>query len=152
MCDGVLLRKWIPHKYFVGDPVFQVVVPVKFRHMMIEVVHDKSGHQGVRKTYDRLLRHFFWPQMATCQLTSKPKQVLKSVPLKPLPATGEPFEHLVDQCRPTAERCICEPGDQALVLRPVVSSPFEARFDGPFVVQCNYEIIPHGKNQLNDTM
>lgn len=82
--DGVLLRKWIPHEYCVGDPVFQVVVPVKFRHMMIEVAHDKSGHQDVRKTYDRLLRHFFfWPQIKrnisayikqckTCQLTSKP--------------------------------------------------------------------------------
>lgn len=59
-----------------------------------------------------------------------------------MPAMGEPFEHLVDQCRPTVERRICEP---VLVLRPVVSCPFEARFGGPFVVQCklseNYEII-----------
>ncbi len=58
--DGVLLQKYIPHKDdFVGDPVFQVVVPVKYRRMMIEIAHDQLGHQGVRKTYDRLLQYFF---------------------------------------------------------------------------------------------
>ncbi len=55
--DGVLLRKWIPHKGdFVGDPVFYVVVPVKFRRTLIEIAHDQSGHQDVHKTYDRLLQ------------------------------------------------------------------------------------------------
>ncbi|XP_039542155.1 uncharacterized protein LOC120489424 isoform X2 [Pimephales promelas] len=107
--DGVLLRKWSPHKNFVGDPVFQVVVPTKFQQMMIEIAHDQSGHQGVRKTYDRLLRYFFWPRLKrdisayiktckTCQLTSKPNQVLKPAPLKPIQATGEPFEHLIVDC------------------------------------------------------
>ena len=61
--NGVLLRKWSPHKDFVGDPVFQVVVPTNFRQMMIEIAHDQLGHQGVRKTYDRLLRYFFWPRL-----------------------------------------------------------------------------------------
>lgn len=107
--NGVLLRKWSPHKDFVGDPVFQVVVPTNFRQMMIEIAHDQLGHQGVRKTYDRLLRYFFWPRLKrdvsayikrckTCQLTSKPNQVLKPAPLKPIQATGEPFEHLVVDC------------------------------------------------------
>lgn len=108
--DGLLLRKWIPHNGdFVGDHVFQVVVPTKFRNEMIEAAHDQSGHQGVRKTYDRLLRYFFWPrlkrdissyikQCRTCQLTSKPNQILQSVPLKPIQAAGEPFEHLIVDC------------------------------------------------------
>lgn len=105
----MLLRKWIPHKDIIGDPVFQVLVPTKFRQMMIEIAHDQSGHQGVRKTYDRLLRYLFWPRLKrdisayikickTCQLTSKPNQVLKPVPLKPIAATGEPFEHLIVDC------------------------------------------------------
>lgn len=108
--DGVLLRKYIPHKDdFVGDPVFQVVAPVKYRRMMIEIAHDQLGHQGVRKTYDRLLRYLFWPRLKrdisayiksckTCQLTSKPNQVLKPFPLRPIEATGEPFEHLIVDC------------------------------------------------------
>lgn len=30
---------------------------------------------------------------------------------------------------------VFESGDQVLVLRPIVCSPFEAKFDGPFVVK-----------------
>ncbi len=49
--DGVLLKKWIPHKgVFVGYPVFLVVVPVKFCRTMNEIALDQSGYQGVCKT------------------------------------------------------------------------------------------------------
>ncbi len=108
--DGVLLRKWIPPKGdFVWDPVFQVVVPVKFPRTMIEIAHDQSGHQGVRKNYDHLLRYYFWSRLKrnisiyikkckTCQLTSKLNQVLKPAPLKQIQAAGEPFEHLLVDC------------------------------------------------------
>ncbi len=34
----------------------------------------------------------------TCQITSKPNQNLKPVPLKPIPANCEPFEHVVVDC------------------------------------------------------
>ena len=83
--DGVLLRKWSPHAdCFVGDPIVQVVVPVKFRPLVLETAHDKlAGHAGVQKTYDRMLRYFHWPRVKrdvasfvktckTCQLTGKP--------------------------------------------------------------------------------
>ncbi len=58
--DGLLLRKWSPHgEDFVGDPIGQVVLPKKFRSIVLEVAHEKSGHPGVKKTYDRVLRFFF---------------------------------------------------------------------------------------------
>ncbi|XP_039504978.1 uncharacterized protein LOC120460978 [Pimephales promelas] len=59
--DGMLVRKWIPHgSDFAGDPILQVVVPEKYRSLVLESSHDKfAGHFGVRKTYDRILRHFF---------------------------------------------------------------------------------------------
>ncbi len=49
----------------------------------------------------------------------------------------------------TVEPRVFEPGDQVLVLRPLVCSPFEAKFDGPYVVQCkvsalNYVIATPG--------
>ncbi|XP_058618161.1 uncharacterized protein LOC131531435 isoform X1 [Onychostoma macrolepis] len=52
----------------------------------------------------------------------------------------------------TVERREFEPGDQVLVLRPIVSSPFEAKFDGPFVVQRklsdeNYEVITSSRKK-----
>ncbi len=108
--DGMLLRKWVPHgDDIVGDPVFEVVVPTKFRKTVLEVAHDHSGHSGVRKPYDHILRYFFWPrikcdisayvkQCHTCQLTSKPNQKITTAPLHPIPAIGEAFEHLIIDC------------------------------------------------------
>ena len=108
--DSLLVRKWVQHSgSFVGDPTFQTVVPSKLRQSVLKVAHDESGHSGVRKTYDRVLRHFFWPRMKkdvsvfiktchTCQLTDKPNQTLKPVPLCPIPAISQPFEHLVIDC------------------------------------------------------
>lgn len=108
--DGLLLRKWSPHgENFVGDPIVQVVVPTKFRRGVLEVAHEKSGHSGVRKTYDRVLQYFFWPHLKSnistyirschvCQVTSKPNQKLKPVPLHPISADCNPFEHLIVDC------------------------------------------------------
>lgn len=52
--------------------------------------HDVSGHLGLSKTYDQIL----WPR----QLTGKPNQMLRPVPLQPIPVTGQPFEHLIIYC------------------------------------------------------
>lgn len=67
------------------------------------------GHFRVRKTYEPILRHFYWPRIKmdvsayirschTCQLTSKPNQVLKPAPLNPIVLVSSPFEHLVIDC------------------------------------------------------
>lgn len=34
----------------------------------------------------------------TCQLTGKPSQSIKPAPLCPIPAIGQPFEHLIIDC------------------------------------------------------
>uniref|UniRef100_A0AAQ4QC33 Gypsy retrotransposon integrase-like protein 1 n=1 Tax=Gasterosteus aculeatus aculeatus TaxID=481459 RepID=A0AAQ4QC33_GASAC len=108
--NEVLVRKWVPHcESFVGDPVYQIVVPSKFRDLVLRVAHDESGHMGVGKTYDRVLRHFFWPRMKksvanyiktchTCQLTGKPNQKVKVAPQYPIPVVDQPFEHLIIDC------------------------------------------------------
>ncbi len=58
--DSLLMRKWVwLGDTSVGDPVFQIVLPVRFRQSVLKVAHDESGPSGVKKTYDRLLRHFF---------------------------------------------------------------------------------------------
>ncbi len=109
--DGMLVRKWIPHgNDFAGDPIMQVVVPEKYRSLVLKISHDKlAGHLGVKKTYDRILRCFFWPKLKkdvskyiktchTCQLTGKPNQKIKPAPLFPIPAVSPPFEHLIIDC------------------------------------------------------
>ena len=58
--EELLVRKWVPcDGGFVGEPVFQIVVPERFRDTVLEIAHNESGHLGVRKTYDRVLRYFF---------------------------------------------------------------------------------------------
>uniref|UniRef100_A0A4W6FVS0 Gypsy retrotransposon integrase-like protein 1 n=1 Tax=Lates calcarifer TaxID=8187 RepID=A0A4W6FVS0_LATCA len=108
--DQLLVRKWVPHgDCFVGNPVFQIVVPEKFREEVLRTAHNQSGHLGVRKTYNYILKYFFWPRLKkdvsryirtchTCQLTGKPNQTVKPVPLIPIPAMTQPFEHLIIDC------------------------------------------------------
>lgn len=110
LLNELLVRKWVPHgDDFVGDPIIQIVVPVKFRESVLKLAHDESGHWGVKKTYNRVLRHFFWPRLKrdvashlktchTCQLIGKPNQSVKPAPLLPIPAINQPFEHLIIDC------------------------------------------------------
>lgn len=64
---------------------------------------------GLKKTYDRVLRYFFWPGLKSdvacycqschvCQVSGKPNQVIPPAPLHPIPAIGEPFEHVIVDC------------------------------------------------------
>ena len=38
----------------------QLVVPVALRQMVLEELHDKSGHLGIHKTLEKVKEHFFW--------------------------------------------------------------------------------------------
>ncbi len=109
--DGVLMRKWSPEKKCDWNSVFQVVVPNSYREYVLRVAHDHelSGHLGIKKTYNNLLKHFFWPGMKAsvtqycrschaCQVAGKPNQVVAPAPLKPVPVMSEPFEKLVIDC------------------------------------------------------
>nr|XP_055071458.1 uncharacterized protein LOC129451930 [Misgurnus anguillicaudatus] len=109
--DELLLRKYVPcKKGLIGEAIIQVVVPKPFREMVMKVAHGEvAGHLGVKKTYDRVLRQFYWPCLKkdisafiktchTCQLTGKPNQSLKPVPLSPIVVTSKPFEHLIIDC------------------------------------------------------
>ena len=86
-------------------------MPTRYRQSVLSLAHDHhwSGHLGVTKTYDRVLRHFFWSGLKqdvsrfcrtchVCQITGKPNQVIKPAPLHQIPAVGEPFEHVLVDC------------------------------------------------------
>ena len=159
--EGVLMRKWWPQLGgFVGDPVYQVVVPSKFRGVVLQLSHDQCGHLGVRKTYDRILGYFFWPRLKrdvsaycrschTCQVVGKPGLTLKPVPLSPIPAISQPGR-MKASCDKRAVLRDFLPGDKVLALLPLVSSPFQARFSGPYSVveklsDLNYLIATPGR-------
>ncbi|XP_049912636.1 uncharacterized protein LOC126397732 [Epinephelus moara] len=110
--DGVLVRNWFPPA--VGNlewnVVQQLVVPQSFRSHVLSLAHDNlSGHLGIKKTYHRIMRYFYWPGLKSdvtrfcrschvCQVSGKPNQIIPPAPLQPIPVLGEPFEHLILDC------------------------------------------------------
>ena len=54
----------------------QLVLPEKHRKMVMESLHDDSGHLGFDKTYGLLKDRFYWPKMKSnveeyCKLVHK---------------------------------------------------------------------------------
>ncbi len=111
--NGLLMRKWCSNtdKDLDWNVVYQIVVPFPYRQHVLYLAHDHllAGHLGVTKTYNRILRHFFWRGLKkdvvqycrachSCQLAGKPNQIIPPAPLTPIPAIGEPFEHVIVDC------------------------------------------------------
>ena len=112
--DGLLMRKWTPLHASPEEEwsaVTQIVVPSSYRAEILKLGHDNplAGHLGIRKTYDRILRNFFWPGLKRdvgrhcnschwCQVAGKPNQTIPPAPLYPIPAVGEPFERVLVDC------------------------------------------------------
>ena len=86
-------------------------MPSVNRQDVLQLAHDHclAGHMGIRKTLDRVMRHFFWPGVKSdvaehcrtchvCQVIGKPNQKIPPAPLHPIPAIGEPFERILIDC------------------------------------------------------
>ena len=43
---------------------YQFVVPVKYRNVALDLIHDKFGHLGIDRTTALSSERFFWPKMA----------------------------------------------------------------------------------------
>ncbi len=58
--DGVLYRK----RMNTGEPLYQLVLPQKYRKVALEALHDSVGHMGVERTLDLVRTRFYWPRMS----------------------------------------------------------------------------------------
>ena len=66
--NGILMRRWRPPdvpadaKWAVHS---QVVVPKPYRLQILGMAHETplAGHLGITKTYDKILQHFYWPEL-----------------------------------------------------------------------------------------
>ena len=112
--DGILMRKYRPPEVPATEEwsvIQQVVVPKPYRSEIMAMAHDLpvSGHLGVKKTTDRILRQFFWPGINsdvrqyckschTCQVVGKYQADPPVAPLHPIPVVGEPFSRVVIDC------------------------------------------------------
>ena len=54
--EGLLMRQ----QGGSGGSRTQLVVPVTLRQMVLEELHDKSGHLGIHKTLEKVKERFFW--------------------------------------------------------------------------------------------
>ena len=57
--DGILIR--VPS----NDMPEQIVLPRKFRPLVLRELHDKMGHLGTERVFDLTRRRFYWPRMYT---------------------------------------------------------------------------------------
>nr|XP_037270745.1 uncharacterized protein LOC119162962 [Rhipicephalus microplus] len=100
---GLLYREY----YFVtGRKFSQLVVPKIFRKHILEVGNESfmAGHQGIRRTTDRILADSDWPDLHgdmkrfvkssdKCQRTT-PKGKIGVAPLENMPVIRTPFERV----------------------------------------------------------
>ena len=109
--NGLLWRKKEEEK----RKVTQLVVPTPLREKVMKLAHDNimSGHQGIKKTYERVVSQFFWPgthgdvtrycqSCDVCQRTVVKGRVIKT-PLGKMPLIEIPFKRVaVDLVGPIA--------------------------------------------------
>lgn len=109
--SGLLWRK----KEVEKKEVSQLAIPESLRENVMKLAHDSimGGHQGVKKTYDRVTAHFFWPGVHgdvvrycrscdVCQRTVSKGRVTKT-PLGKMPLIEIPFQRVaVDLVGPIA--------------------------------------------------
>ena len=112
--NDVLMRKWRPPQVPADEDwavQHQIVVPKSYRPEILSMAHDTplAGHLGVNKTYLKILKHFYWPNMKsdvaqfcrschTCQMVGKPNQTIPKAHLQPIPAFEEPFSRVLVDC------------------------------------------------------
>ncbi|GFT38248.1 retrovirus-related Pol polyprotein from transposon 412 [Trichonephila clavipes] len=107
--NGILVKKKVNK---LGIEEYLIVVPEALREQIKTICHDgTSGHLGVLKTKDRLLRHFFWPKCYKeiedfvktcdpCQRVGKTNDRKKAL-LVTVPVISEVFSKInVDACGP----------------------------------------------------
>ena len=91
--NGLLYRRIRLKDYEVDT--YQLVVPVAYRKIALELLHDKFGHLGIDRTTGLSCERFFWPRMAeeirqyiqNCEHCLRYKQQPEWAGLKPLEAS-----------------------------------------------------------------
>ena len=102
-----------------GTCVRQVVLPQRLRNYVMSIAHDSimGGHQGIRKTRDKVISNFYWPGVEgdvarfcrSCEICQKTvhKGTVPRAPLQNIPLVDIPFKRvaidIVGPIRPASE-------------------------------------------------
>ena len=114
MRSGMLMCKWRPPTISPDEEwqvSHQIVVLKCYCEDVLSLAHELplAGHLGIKKTYQKVLSHFYWPGLHrdvvkycrachTCQVVEKPNQKPPVAPLKPIPPVEEPFSRILVDC------------------------------------------------------
>ncbi|XP_038059124.1 uncharacterized protein LOC119730344 [Patiria miniata] len=103
---GLLYRQFQSERFSQGNVIHQLVVPAKYRKLVMKLGHEAiiGGHQGAKKTADKILTDFFWPGIHSevtrfcrscdvCQRTVQKGRVTR-VPLGTMPLIDTPFDRV----------------------------------------------------------
>ncbi|XP_071949807.1 uncharacterized protein [Antedon mediterranea] len=104
--NNLLYRQFSSPSVEHGNIFTQLVVPKSLRHQVMRQAHESllGGHQGAKKTTDKVLTNFHWPGITAditrycrscdiCQRTVEKGRVAK-VPLGNMPLIEAPFERI----------------------------------------------------------
>ena len=89
--DGVLCRRFRPSSSTEGHLHVQVVIPDTLKSVVLQQLHNQSGHLGIYKTLEKIKERFYWPGykgdtttwIQECQKRNKP-QPAQQAPLETL--------------------------------------------------------------------
>ena len=101
---GILYREYKSTHADVND--LQVVLPQSLRSQVMKIAHESllGGHQGIKKTSDRILMSFYWPgilgdisrYVQSCDICQRtfPKGRVQKIPLGDMPIIDTPFKRV----------------------------------------------------------
>lgn len=88
--DGMLYRVKKTHT---GREIQQLVLPERYRTVVLRALHDECGHLGVERTSELLKDRFYWPRM-TAEVEQYIKTCGRCVTRKTLPQHAAPLSHI----------------------------------------------------------
>lgn len=88
--DGMLYRL---KKRHTGREIQQLVLPERYRTVVLRALHDEGGHLGVERTSELLKDRFYWPRM-TAEVEQYIKTCGRCVTRKTLPQHAAPLSHI----------------------------------------------------------
>ena len=106
MTNSILYREYRSPNVDGNNPILQVVLPKKLRSQVMKIAHESllGGHQGIKKTSDRILMNFYWPgilgdisrYVQSCDICQRtfPKGRVQKIPLGDMPIIDTPFKRV----------------------------------------------------------
>jgi len=88
--DGLLYR--VKEK-ICGKQVKQLVLPARYRPMVLRSLHDECGHMGVERTTELIKDRFYWPRM-TVEVEQYIRTCGRCISRKTLPQHASPLNQI----------------------------------------------------------